>query len=345
MTTPAQQQAYSPSTGLVKIPTILLRNKDPAPNNLAESLYSVWVNTETKAIWYLEAIVPSGGVLSAQWRAVAPIVTSSAAPTTADYLYPLGQTWVDTTLNEYWVMVAVSGTTGQWTKLASTSSFQVVSQQAYTASGVYLAPASLQYAVVECIGAGGAGGGPEATVNPNDSSVGGGGGAGEYSRGIFTAATIGVSQNFVIGIGGVGAAGATGGNGGASNFGALLSSNGGLGGLSSPQGESSWALGGLGGTGGTGGAVRFPGMSGFYGVDTGETQNPLGASGSGGSSAYGAGGASIAHLVAGQSVAGNVGLGYGSGGSGGMNNGFPQPAVAGGNGSDGVIIITEYISS
>ncbi len=120
MSTPLQILGYGPGTGLVPVRAFYLRDHDPTPSDVTPNyvLYSGWVNTHTKGIWYLESISSSNGETSALWRAVAPIVTSSSAPTTAD-IYPLGQTWVDTTLNDYWVLINVTGSTATWIKISA----------------------------------------------------------------------------------------------------------------------------------------------------------------------------------------------------------------------------------
>jgi hypothetical protein len=90
--------------------------------------------------------------------------------------------------------------------------------------------------------------------------------------------------------------------------------------------------GGAGATTPTGGTINTPGTSAGYGLRISGT---VGVSGKGGDSPYGAGGAAL--TVAG---AGSLGLGYGSGGGGALSTAGTNRA--GGNGANGVIIITEY---
>lgn len=205
--------------------------------------------------------------------------------------------------------------------------------QTITSTGNYVPTAGMEYCQIECLGGGGAGGGAAATGA--NVSVGGGGGGGEYARGVFSAAAIGVSQAVTIGAAGVGASGAAGGNGGSTSVGALISANGGSGGAAIPAVSVGSASGGTGGTGGAGGSVRVPGNVGFVGL-TCYTPSIL-TSGIGANSQYGSGG----QYVGGPSN-GNVGLGYGSGGGAGGNYG-PGAAKTGGNGTKGVVIVTEYI--
>ena len=121
MSITTKQQSYSPSLGIANIPSFVFRTRDPSTtdNSSEYPLYTQWVNTNTKAIWYLESLTSSNGVVSASWRAVAPIVKSTIAPLSTDYLYPEGQTWVDTTSNNYWVLVDVTGTTATWVLAAA----------------------------------------------------------------------------------------------------------------------------------------------------------------------------------------------------------------------------------
>ena len=205
--------------------------------------------------------------------------------------------------------------------------------QVIESSGTYTPTAGMEYCQIEVLGGGGAGGGARATGG-NTCSSGSGGGAGEYARGVFSAATIGASQSVTIGAGGIGISSGTGGTGGNTSVGALISAFGGIGGTSDSAIGSGSREGGLGGTGGTGGEVRTPGSVGGFSWAT--YTPPISRSGIGGNSQYGAGGNSSS------SINGYPGLGYGSGG-GGSSNYSSQPARTGGAGAKGVVIITEYI--
>jgi hypothetical protein len=144
MTIPYNQQAYAQSTGTSQIPSFVFETRDPTSNDYNPSfkIYMGWVNTVTKAIWYLEAINASNGVLTPQWRAVGPIVVASVGPATpltssSDYAYPIGQTWVDSTADDYYVMVSnPTATTGYWIKLsAGTQGVDLFAVDAHTAPG------------------------------------------------------------------------------------------------------------------------------------------------------------------------------------------------------------------
>jgi len=209
-----------------------------------------------------------------------------------------------------------------------------VNTQVFTSTGTYTPTTGMLYCIIECIGGGGAGGGAPATTG-SQTSIGGGGGAGEYARGAFSASTIGASKSVTIGAAGTANSGATGGNGGNTSVGSTnISANGGSGGVAGTAGTSSNGTGGLGGTGGTGGDFRSAGQAGAS-MQCNTSYSGFG--GAGGSTLYGAGG-----LSAFSSSAGNAGLGYGAGGSGGVNY-VSQSAVLGGVGTKGVVIITEFI--
>jgi hypothetical protein len=212
-----------------------------------------------------------------------------------------------------------------------------VAIQTFTTNGTYTPTAGMKYCIVEAIGGGGAGGGAITTPGASDLSMGSGGGSGEYARGVFTAANIGASKVVSIGAAGVAVSGASGGNGGNTSVGVLISANGGSGGVSSTSqgaGGAQVVRGGLGGTGGAGGSFRTPGSPGGWGLIQGGS---FGTAGLGGSGQYGAGG--IASLGA-----GGAGLGYGAGGGGTENTGS-SGNNPGGNGSAGIVIITEYINA
>jgi hypothetical protein len=96
--------------------------------------------------------------------------------------------------------------------------------------------------------------------------------------------------------------------------------------------------GGAGGTGGAGGDLRYPGQTGGYGVAfivptiAGITMHLPG-----GSTVFGSGGTTTNV----SSSAGANATGYGAGG-GAAVNGNSQVARAGGNGTAGIVVITEY---
>jgi hypothetical protein len=217
--------------------------------------------------------------------------------------------------------------------LSGLGAFTSINIQTFIATGTYTPTAGMLYCQIECIGGGAAGGGSDGTGGLV--AAGSGGGAGEYSVGIFSAATIGASKAVTIGAGGTGVSGAAGNNGGNTSVDALISSNGGIGGTTGSNAASVLVQGGLGGTGGSGGNYRTPGQAGQSGYASLSGGASLG--GAGGNSQVGAGGIGIASAAS----AGANGLGHGSGGSGSVS--FGSGPQTGGNGASGIVIVTEYI--
>jgi len=268
-------------------------------------------------------------------RFAAPIypLTSSASRITLRLFATASALGTDATVN-----ISVGGMTDSNLLIPgpSVAGLVTVAIQTFTTNGTYTPTPGMQYCVIETVGGGGGGGGSQATGGAAVASAGGGG-AGEYARGVFSAATIGASQSVTVGSGGTGVAGSAGNAGTATSVGSLISANGATGGPAGAPGGGSSSNGGLGGTGGTGGNFRTPGGAGYNGVAAISPGILVFVSGGcGGTSIYGAGGI-------GTNVApGNAGLGYGSGGSGGSNT-ISMGANAGGTGANGIVIITEYV--
>ena len=199
--------------------------------------------------------------------------------------------------------------------------------QIFTASGTWTKPAGLKYAVVEVQAGGGGGGATETSVGQG----GNGGAGGGYVKKLYASSALGATVVITIGAGGAG--GATGTNPGAAGntttFGSLLTGAlGGGGGLASNSGLVASTGGGA-----TGGDVNI----------IGEGGNPHASSlysGRGGSSVFSKGGRSVGVNAGG--IAGINADGYGGGGSGALR--ISGSSVTGGNGSAGVIIVTEYYS-
>ncbi len=197
----------------------------------------------------------------------------------------------------------------------------LASVQTFTADGTWTKPTGVTLVMVEVIGAGGGGG--SGFVNK---SGGGGGGGGGHDRALLDVTTIATSAITINAAGVGGAVGPNPGTAGGSSIWSdgtnTLTSTGGAGGLggTSPAG----GLGGVGGTG-TGGDVNTVGAAGLPGETAAN-----GAGGTGGHSALGAGGIATR-------VAGAAGVGFGGGGAGG--GGVPN---AGGAGSKGIVVVTEY---
>lgn len=121
MTYPVSNQAYAISAGASKIGAPIFSPSDPANTDVSFPIQQRWVNTNTQAIWILESLAPSNGVVYAVWRSVAPVVLKTVDPTTSDYLYPLGQIWGNTTSHSFFMLINVSGTTATWDVVAGPS--------------------------------------------------------------------------------------------------------------------------------------------------------------------------------------------------------------------------------
>lgn len=209
----------------------------------------------------------------------------------------------------------------------------------FTTGGTWNRPANMRACKVEVVGGGGGGGGAP-TSAAGTSSLGGGGGGGEYAFATFSAATAGSSKTVTIGAGGSGgAAGVNNGTaGGTTSFGSLITAVGGGGGASSAAATAISNAGGAGGTGGTGSTLAVPGATGQRAiVSGGDVVINLG---QGGQSRFGNGGVPGTSAL---STVGVSGTGYGAGGSGALNRtASGSTPRAGGNGTSGVVIVTEY---
>lgn len=211
-----------------------------------------------------------------------------------------------------------------------------VTRQVFTSSGTYTPTTGMLFCDIQVVGGGGGGGGCAATP-AGAGAAGAGGGAGGYAQGIFSAATIGVSQTVTIGAAGAGGAAGVngGGTGGTSSVGILITATGGTGGVGGPAtANAASAPPGVGGTG-TLGDFQTSGGVGDSGLVASAGNTTIG--GFGGSSFYGGGAAPSA------TSAGNNAFSFGGGGGGASNAPSAGAALAGGNGAKGVVIITEYL--
>ena len=221
---------------------------------------------------------------------------------------------------------------------------QVVLQVFYPAgSYTYTPTPGMLYCIAETQAGGGGGGGVDSTVGKAGAAQCGSGGG--YAKALLTAAQIGVSQSVTVGAGGAGgAAGANNGsNAGGSSLGALVVTGGGNGGLGTAGNNTVGSfISAVPGTA-TVGDVLIPGEGGnasFWNFAL-----PLAQSGRAGRSFMGISGQGFV-LVAPGSGSGVNGSGYGGGGSGAVFLADPAEIDrAGGNGVDGIVLITEYISA
>lgn len=220
--------------------------------------------------------------------------------------------------------------------------FSTIKQIIFTTNGTYTPTSGMKFCVVELVAGGAGGGGAESGVG---AAAGGGGAAGSYIRDIFSAATVGGSKNVNVGAGGAGGSvsGTNGTAGSDSQFGIILEASGGAAGFGSTA--STGIQTSFGGAGsppsfslGTATSLISGGSSGEDGTSDGTRL--IGQAGMGACSYLG-GGARGAFAISG-AVNGSNATGYGSGGGGGVNVGITAGAT-GGNGFNGVVIITEFI--
>jgi hypothetical protein len=295
---------------------------------------------------------PNVGITTIVVRNRIPTGADIKQPNTGKY-YPFGTQWlvgetspgvapVSGAQGDIWYLAYIANNIANWVKIATsavTLGF-TINLQVFTSSATYTPTANMVFSQVEGMGSGGGGGGVASTTT-SQFAQGGGGAGGEYAMGIFNAATIGASQAITIGVAGAGgvAGNNIGSTGGACSLGSLLTVNGGLGGSGCPAMATSLTVdGGLGGAGGAGGSVRFQGN--FGGPGYASTSDQLGSGGAGAGGRYSGG----VPQNGGTGTAGSIGTGYGGGGSGASNK-STNIAMAGGNGTPGIIVITEYIST
>ena len=251
-----------------------------------------------------------------------------------------GQAWYNTA-----TIVTVDTTNFNYNRYGQLNAINSVVQRIFTAgTSTYTPTTGMMYCTVELVGGGGGAGGAPLCANAGMASNGSAGG---YAKKTYTATLIGANATVVVGAGGSGgAAGANNGTaGGNSTFtpagaGVVLTCNGGGKGYagSNTAGtqftSTSADAGGTatngdinitGGTGTTGQAIAGVSVIVGYAGDT--PLSTLAATSLSGAGPYN----------------GSNGTGYGSGGTAGISI-TSSAAASGGNGANGICIITEYVS-
>ena len=212
---------------------------------------------------------------------------------------------------------------------------RLLNVQVFYNSGTYTATPGTKKVIVEMVGGGGGSAGSRA-AGSGQVAVGGAGGAGSYAKGSFT-------QNFngvQVTVGTKGAGGTVSGpyasDGGTSSFGSLISAAGGAAGQpAGPTSSFPFSTVAAVVSAGANGAniIGTPGQ----GASASVVVNALVViESTGGSSQFGAGG-----FITAFNAKGVNGSGYGSGGGPSKVNGG-NAAVAGGDGSQGLVIVWEY---
>ena len=230
----------------------------------------------------------------------------------------------------------------------------------FTASGTFTKASYpwATYAVITCVGPGGAGGGVKHSQNQGEGSAGAGGGAGSTSIKFTAVSALGASETVTVGTGGTGVVGADGNDGsGNTSFGTICVAGYGLGGevMATIVGATTGrdvdiSSGGGTSTGSDAGDILLgaeAGQSGgcWQGDNFTFGTYRVGISGAGGSTIYGMGGKGFGFTMG--SFLGETGVagqGYGSGGGGPLQlyAGTSVGDGAGGAGADGIVIIDLY---
>lgn len=304
--------------------------------------HSVLIGAGTSAITQVGPVASTGCLLASNGVGSDPGFTTATYPlttTSQQILYSTAANVVGqlTTANSAIAATNSSGTLAM-------RAFSVVTQ-VFTSNGTYTPTSGMLYCIAEVLGGGGGGGG--AAGGANAVAAAGGGGSGGYAKKTISAATIGASQSITVGTAGSG--GAAGNNngsaGGTSSVGAIVSATGGGGGTGGASvtgaGNNSINAAGAGGVGSSGdvNANGSYGNASFGNFIAGTNAWAFG--GFGGNSIYGGAGPTTG-ISSGSHVAGTAATVYGAGGAGGASCNDATGA-AGGNGSAGIIVITEYV--
>jgi hypothetical protein len=232
----------------------------------------------------------------------------------------------------------ISGTVGR-VLINGSDAFRLSNIIYFTSNDTWNKPSGLRAIMVEVVGGGGGGGGCAATGS-GQSAEGGGGGGGGYSKKFILENVLGSSEPVTVGIGGDG--GSTGNNpgsaGGASSFGSHLSATGGEG---APGGAatSTFGTGGSGGGGvGSGGDINLNGQRGGYGTVRGNSAGTTGVR-----MRWNFGGGTVLtpcrYILDSAGLTGN----FPGGGASGSSLFVNSSAIPGASGSDGIVIVKEYV--
>lgn len=254
--------------------------------------------------------------------------------------YPKGAILLKADLSGFWISTVDSNVANPDTGgagWADPMTGRLINVQVFPTAGTftYTPTSGTRSIVVEVQGAGGAGGGSQATGASTVSTCPGGN-AGAYGKSRIVTGFASVSV--MVGAPGSGVLGASGGSGGASSFGALVSAPGGQGGQSYTAGAAPvFCINNSAQTSATGGNIVN--ASGGRGQPGAATSVTFGGSGEGGASVYGSGGRGIG--VVATPTNGVAGVAPGSGGSGGAG-GAGAGATTGGTGAPGIVIVWEY---
>lgn len=318
-----RDSAFSGGTnsGVLEIVTGTAASSPVAPATPANSLVYAQVNVPAAATSISNANITDVRIYAAGSGGVIPALSTNAFTN----LLHAGQPVYETDTGR----LKVATDTGANFKTVFTG----INVQRFTSSGTWNKPSGASRVLVQVQGSGGAGGGA-ATTSAGQTSAGAGGEAGAYAESWYDASALTASVTVTIGAGGTGVVAGTGNNGATSSFGAFVSAAGGAGaGFAGASGTVA-VFGAARSTQAMTGDFQMAGGGGGSGFRLGST----GASGgAGGNSWFGRGGASN-----GPGGTGVNGTGYGGGGGGSALN--PSATqTAGGNGANGIVVVTTFL--
>lgn len=223
--------------------------------------------------------------------------------------------------------------------LKANTNGRLLNVRTFTASGTYTPTTGTKKIRVRLVGGGGAGGGAAASTVTGNVAAGHGGTAGTYGEtGLIDVSSVS-SVAVTVGAGGNGSSGGNGTAGGVSAFGTYISAPGGQAGAAGSSTATTQTIVSDHSNGspctGANVLVSIPGQGGFGQVSL--NANTV-KGGQGGSSVLGLGGGAYT-----TNATPNPGTGYGGGGAGSVTTvSGGSTATAGGNGSQGIVIIEEY---
>lgn len=210
--------------------------------------------------------------------------------------------------------------------------------QVFYSSGIYNPTPGTKKVIVEMVGGGGGGAGA-AAADSNSIAIGGPGGAGSYAKAQFTSGFSGV--NVIVGSGGMGGTTSNpyASSGGTSSFGNLVSAAGGDSGKpAGPSGSFPFSTVAATVSASPSGSGLIVGTPGEGAASSIALSTGVSISSPGGSSRFGVGG-----FITAYGANGIDGAGYGAGGGPvATSTGTPNTALAGGNGTMGIVIVWEY---
>lgn len=291
-------------------------------NNVENTALSTWAGSSN--------ITNVGSVISGTWNATAVAVAK-------------GGTGASTASGARANLLPITGNAGKalmvnagGTDAVATPQYRKAKLVIITTTGTYTPTTGTTEFLAEAVGGGGGGAGAQASAL--NSAAGAGGGGGSYSK-VWVTAPL-ASYSVTIGDGGIGGdpANGAGGNGTDTLLGSILKAIHGTGG-SCTGGGTAIANNGVGGNSFTAGSIGDMFIAGSTGSHSWRLSGTVGIAGYGGSSPLGGGSSGAPTL---ESV-GNVGQGYGSGGSGALS--LSTLSRGGGPGKPGAIVITEYITT